>query len=59
MFGMLGLVSAKAWPSDLLREVDRWYLVDLEGGVHLLKSDVDILVLEVTLFLTLLRLMVN
>ena len=51
MFGMLGLVSAKAWPSDLLREVDWWYLVGLEGAVHLLKSDVDILVLEITLFL--------
>ena len=51
MFGMLALVSAKAWPSDLLREVDWWYLVGLEGGVHLLKSDVNILVLEKTLFL--------
>ena len=34
----------------LLREVDRWYLMGLDGGVHLLKSDVKILVLEINLF---------
>ena len=50
MFGMLRLVSAKAWPSDLLREVDLWYLVGLEGEVHLLKFDFNILVLEFFFF---------
>ena len=50
MFGKLGLVLAKAGLSDLLREVDWWYLVGLEGGVHLLKPDVDILILEIPFF---------
>ena len=40
MFGMLGLVSAKAWPRDLLREVEWWQKACWAGGVHQLKSDV-------------------
>ena len=51
MFGMLWLVSAKAWPSDMLREVEWWQKAGSAGGVHLLKSDFNLLVLAITLFL--------
>ena len=49
MLGMVGLLSAKTWFSDMLREVKWWHWAGLAGGVHLLKSDFDLLVLFVTL----------